>query len=314
MTSSVQFITLFCGGLALFAIGIIHACLPKVALAKKNTLSFFLTLGAVALAMSILRSAAWYVFGVVLLGWCTAAVMASAFFRSTLTRCLLLIPRRPWIPLSLLGIALAGGSVYYQERSEAQQIQTDQAYNSAIAYKPAMKQAPETALTDEGHPIALMVADQARSTEETTFWERHFLEGGNWYEHVIFRVPPNDHSNCHGWVFTNGNYWISPKDVESILKENHYEAVATPQVGDLAIYHEDSDVLLHSGIVRGMIDKDVLVESKWGTLGVYLHLAQNCIYGDYVTYYHSARQGHLLHGIKATPEGMNPTFIKHEQQ
>jgi hypothetical protein len=41
----------------------------------------------------------------------------------------------------------------------------------------------------------------------------------------------------------------------------------------------------------------VLVESKWGNLGVFLHPADKTPYGTEFTFYRSARSGHLLVGV-----------------
>jgi hypothetical protein len=311
VSPSVQLITLFCAGCALFAIGIIQTLFPQLGLVKKNVSCLLLLVAAVGVAMSIAPAAGWYVFGISSLGWGLAVVLGSEVFRVAIGRGFGWVSDHPWAPLSVAGLGVGLGSVYYQECRDLKQVESDASYANAILYKPPMtSETEEAALTDEGRRINLMKAVEERSHEETAYWERHFLEGGEWQEHVIARVPPNDHSNCHGWVFTGGRYWLSPQDAAIILKDNHYQAVTNPEPGDLAIYHDDAGNVLHSGIVRGKIDEDILIESKWGTLGVYLHLAQGCVYGSTVAYYHSGRQGHLLRGITPATSAANARFIK----
>src|SRR5207248_516297 len=46
-------------------------------------------------------------------------------------------------------------------------------------------------------------------------------------------------------------------------------------------------------------DGVVLVESKWGQLGRYIHTCADHIYGDNTcTYYRSSRTGHVLRGLQ----------------
>jgi hypothetical protein len=96
--------------------------------------------------------------------------------------------------------------------------------------------------------------------------------------------------------------------VNAILQDNGYSLVAQPQVGDLAIYRSLADEVTHTGLVR-MVggDGSVLVESKWGPLGIYLHPVAAQPYGERHTYYRSSREGHLL---AVTPRSSVPAAIE----
>src|SRR5207247_1736740 len=111
----------------------------------------------------------------------------------------------------------------------------------------------------------------------------------------IKRAETDHPSNCHGWVFTGGRYFVSPEDVEKILKENDYELVRRPEAGDLIMYRDAEGKLVHSGIVRFVDGDFVLLESQWGTNGRYLHEPAEPQYSPSFEYYRSARRGHLIH-------------------
>ncbi len=104
--------------------------------------------------------------------------------------------------------------------------------------------------------------------------------------------------NCHGYVFTGGQYWLTSDQVEGILTDNGYRQVKTPAVGDLAIYRDRAGAIVHSGLVRGRGTDTILVESKWGKLGCFIHPSHVYARSNLnVTFYHSSRPGHVLHAV-----------------
>ena len=85
----------------------------------------------------------------------------------------------------------------------------------------------------------------------------------------------NPASNCHGWTFLAGQHGIGDQYVPVILDQHGYEVVEEPRYGDLAIYRGDNDAIVHSGFVRLTVPgHEILVESKWGPFGVFLHSAE----------------------------------------
>jgi hypothetical protein len=83
--------------------------------------------------------------------------------------------------------------------------------------------------------------------------------------------------------------------VEAILCDNGYQRADTPLKGDLIVYRNDPGMILHSGIVLEVVHENlVLIESKWGPLGRYLHPPEYQPYGSIFAYYRSPRQGHQL--------------------
>jgi hypothetical protein len=112
---------------------------------------------------------------------------------------------------------------------------------------------------------------------------------------LLRTAPPDPSSDCHGWVFTGGRFFIQSDMVDLILADNGYVETARPSPGDLIVYRGTSGQVNHTGIVRLANERDVTIESKWGSLGRYLHQPENQPYDDRWTYCRSPRSGHLLH-------------------
>jgi hypothetical protein len=102
-------------------------------------------------------------------------------------------------------------------------------------------------------------------------------------------------ANCHGWVFTAGNYFLGCDDVERILEDNGYEFCQSPQAGDLIVYRNDGGGITHTGLVQVVyLGGMVVIDSKWGLGGRFLHGPEQQPYGNRYGYYRSARKGHAL--------------------
>jgi len=90
--------------------------------------------------------------------------------------------------------------------------------------------------------------------------------------------------------------------VESILADNAYQITTEPCEGDLAVFHDSFGKVTHTGLVRGHSSGTVLIESKWGQMGRFVHTARDHPYGaDALTYYHTPRGTHLLLGPLEAP-------------
>ncbi len=136
-----------------------------------------------------------------------------------------------------------------------------------------------------------------REETELSTAELRVLQVTHLNDHVIRRSSADDRSNCHGWVFAGGRFLLGGDSVEIILKENGYQEHPDPHPGDLVIYRNNG-VISHTGIVRYVSEgQPVLVESKWGELGVFLHEPDKSPYGTAYTFHRSLRRGHLLTGI-----------------
>lgn len=148
------------------------------------------------------------------------------------------------------------------------------------------------ASTDRGTPIDLRRLSEAVAPGEVPegYEGRMIVAGG---AHAL--------SNCHGWVFTDGEYCIDGASVDDIVRENGYEQVAEPIPSDLVIYRDADGVPVHTGIVKATGRNGfVLIESKWGQLDVYWHTPDDQRYADDWEYWRSPRPGHRI-DVKVAP-------------
>ena len=160
---------------------------------------------------------------------------------------------------------------------------------------PKLSESAQTfGVTTSGQAIPFFAAE---TDPDRAIDENIWLDQGDWGFRVIRMADANLDSNCHGHVFGHDRHWILGRHVEVILRENLYNRVEPPAEGDVVIYRKEDGSVSHTGIVRGRLqDGAPLVESKWGSLGIYLHPATDCPYGrDDITYYrHPTKTSHHL--------------------
>lgn len=156
------------------------------------------------------------------------------------------------------------------------------------------------ALTDKGAPVPLSAVtnDLPANDLPANDVDTHLLRDtrfANLNLRVMQIAPATCRANCHGWVFTGGQFVLNGDIVDRILTDNGYVSVDVPRPGDLIIYRNSYDAIMHTGLVRLVEDSLVLIESKFGNHGCYLHQPQHSIYSNCYQYYRSARAGgHLL--------------------
>jgi len=111
-------------------------------------------------------------------------------------------------------------------------------------------------------------------------------------------------------VFAGGRYGVPSTSVDIILADNGYTEVTEARQGDLVVYRNELGIPVHTGLVRFVgSDGLVLVESKWGPLGLFLHAPEAQPYGHRLGYYRSPRRGHwvaLRPGIPGVPNTSGP--------
>lgn len=148
------------------------------------------------------------------------------------------------------------------------------------------------ALTDRNHPIKVYRLDEnpAEHVFATDVIDGSALE---FTGSMIQRGSANPLANCHGWVFLDSQYLMTPEGVQRVLDDNGYEVVSEPSGGDVIIYRNDNREIVHSGIVRGVLnDGTIIVESKWGTEGLFLHNPEDQPYSQTFEYYRTSRRDH----------------------
>jgi hypothetical protein len=293
-----------CAGMALFLVGGTNLLLLGRGLLVRAiaTLAVFsvVLVSALALPVSgIIQSASIILaigLGITLLpGW-------PAFVR--VTTILFTALQRPAIRFGLMtacGIGLVVWGIASFERSDelAKAIQEEE-LNVLIGSCPTLP-SEHKASTDRGTDIVMKTPADSRSEASLELPEAKFLKDSHLDSEVIRRAPADPRTNCHGWVFTGGRFMLSPDDVELILEENGYTEVQEPHPGDLVVYRHGGAVA-HTAIIRYVAEgQPVMVESKWGQMGVFLHPADKCSYGPDYTFHRSPRNGHLLAGLGGSP-------------
>lgn len=116
------------------------------------------------------------------------------------------------------------------------------------------------------------------------------------FEHAgVLRAAPDETANCHGWVFTAGQFLLKGSDVERILQDHRYSVVKDPRSQDLVIYRDVTGNILHTALVQAVLpDGTVIAESKWGTLQRFLHLPEDQPYSTIFQFYRTERPDHLI--------------------
>jgi hypothetical protein len=213
--------------------------------------------------------------------------------------------RRPGVQAGLLagaGAVLFVGSMSRFELADQAAADRDLQFMTDVTWKPPLAQdGSYTASTDRGRPVAVHRPAEARTSAEVTAAEQRVIGNVQQFDGVIRTGPATDIYNCHGWVFTGGRFWINPEDIATILEDNDYQPVTDPRPGDIVIYRE-GDRITHTGLVRtGDNGQPLLVESKWGWMGQFLHPPAGTCYGRAFSFYRSPRRGHTLAGLESPP-------------
>ena len=325
-----RFVLLFFVGLGLLLAGAANLSLRRA----RTTHRLLATLLAGGIALLGCRVCA----GERHLPWLTGAAIAVgvvpglALGCGRITRSVAGLIRRPavhWGAIGTVGLAaLAGSAAVYQAEDDTaldrgmeqlEQLTAGKAsgsdprslWVSAGGMDVPLRDAEVRAVTDRGTVVPLRVASMPRGPDALAVMEEKLFRSTPCRDQLIRRRPPDDVSNCHGWVFTGGRFWLSSEGVDLILAENGYAVVTDPRPGDLGVYRDPGQgPAAHSSVVRYVAPgMPVLVEGKWGCGPVYLHPFDQSVFGPTCVYYRSERSGHMLIGLggPASPSVHPPT-------
>jgi hypothetical protein len=204
------------------------------------------------------------------------------------------------------------GAVVQFQAAEQKALDESTAQLELVHGRSATVPSATRAATDQGTAIVLKEPLPSEPVDLNAA-EELLLKQNRLERQVIPLEAPNSASNCHGWIFTGGRYYLGSDDVELILRENSYREVRNPQPGDLVVYRNVNGIA-HTGRVEYVTPgKPVLAVSKWGNLGVFLHPVDKTTYGTDYTYYRTERATdpsnrggtHLLAGLG----GPNPGVV-----
>ncbi|HJZ59763.1 MAG TPA: CHAP domain-containing protein [Gemmataceae bacterium] len=298
----VRFICLFCAGLGLLLAGGVNWTF-RSARGYTRVLVCLVAMGCTLAGLRLLIPDPGLIAragGLMVLGMTLCLLVGSGRF-AALVSALLELARRPrvrWGVLAVAGVLITLGSlVAYEVEDQAALDRQLSELDELAAQTPTRDVAQIRATTDRGTPVVLKEPTDPRARDEMAGLEERYFQTREFRRHIIRQERADDRSNCHGWVFTGGRYWVTGNQVDLVLRENGYRPVAPPHPGDLIVYR-NADEIAHSAIVRYVTDGlPVMVEGKWGCTGVYLHLVDQSCYGADYTYYRSRRHGHLLAGI-----------------
>lgn len=142
------------------------------------------------------------------------------------------------------------------------------------------------AMTDRNRPIRVyrMAEDGIDPVNGNEALNVDFMES------TIQRGPADPAANCHGWVFLDSQFLIPGEAVQQILDDNGYELTEEPRAGDVIVYRNADREIVHSGLVRGVLnDGTIIIESKWGIEGTFLHDPDGTPYSTLYEYHRSPR-------------------------
>jgi hypothetical protein len=164
---------------------------------------------------------------------------------------------------------------------------------------PNLTEAPRSpAYTDRGRQILLQISAGEKGSLQLPLLSREKSVVKDQPRGLLRLADPSPDYNCHGYVFTGGLFCIRGRDVAVILEDNDYRVVERPGTQDLVVYRDDAGDIIHTAVVLSVLaDGTVLVESKWGALGRYVHTISENIYALRWNCYRSRRNGHLLRGV-----------------
>lgn len=298
-----RFIGVFFAGLGMVLIGGLNLALVRSRLRVR-------VLASVAVAGAVLGAyAAWQsnaaavqrVAGMLGLALVPAVLLGSRSLikAGTATVGFLGRPAARWGLVAAAGVVtIVAGSLNFSRSEEAAHDQGETELELLVARPELSEQGGVHARTDRGYalPMRRPVAERGQSAIDDP--EDRVLTKLGCKDYVIRRQPATDISNCHGWVFTGGRYWVGGDSVGQILADNGYAAVTDPRPGDLAIYRDGQDAVSHTAVVRYATEgMTPLVESKWSWMGVFLHPVDKSVYGTNFTFYRSPRAGHVIAGL-----------------
>ena len=205
--------------------------------------------------------------------------------------------RRSWAPstsLALLGLCLIAWQVLALDRQLNRELDSADTTLRGSVPRGVEPNPGRAVRTDTGRQVQLMRLVQepdAVYPEETSYIRSLGLDN-----QVIQTGPQDDSYNCHGWVFAEGKGWVTGTSVDSILEDNQYHTISKPQPGDVVVFRNTAGQVTHSGMVRTVLDDGgILVESKWGLMGRYIHTLEQHAYRNHQPgFYRSNRMGHQL--------------------
>lgn len=172
--------------------------------------------------------------------------------------------------------------------------------------------------TDHGEKIAIRKIFTGNSLQPAIVHRQMAMLQRFRLREQVIQIPGGwQPCNCHGFTFADGQYWIPGEEVPKILQDNGYVEMQTPRPGDVAVYRNAADEVIHTGVVNSANSDIILVESKWGRMGRFIHPHNRHCYSESTcTFYRSRRAGNTVQGVpphdgSLFPERPDPAMLHH---
>jgi hypothetical protein len=296
-----QFLPAVCAGIGLLAVGGVNLLLMR----RSLRLRALVTAGALSLTLGL--SAALHQPGVLL---ATARLLAFGLIPCLVLSFPRLVERTSGLASALHNaslrfglLAIAGlamvvvGVVLFERADDESSYQDTHRLEAAHDRGPLVPTTRARAVSDKGTQLVMHEPVSPHSYAELALEEERVLRNARLDDQVMRRGKADGWTNCHGWVFADGRFILCHDVVELILDENGYTETHDPEPGDVVVYGNRGSIS-HTGIVRYVTEGlPVMVESKWGSMGVFMHPVDKSPYGSQHTFYRSHRHGHLLAGL-----------------
>jgi hypothetical protein len=124
-------------------------------------------------------------------------------------------------------------------------------------------------------PAHILAAAEAQAREAT----------GIGFSQCTRRREPTTAYNCHGFTFgLRRTAIVDERAIALVLDDDGFTEVtqADARPGDVALYYDESGMVSHTGVVvqveRLGRHRHIMVLSKWGNAGEYIHEAATCPY------------------------------------
>ncbi len=157
-----------------------------------------------------------------------------------------------------------------------------------------------TVSTPNGSSVLVYVSSEELSSTDIQNLNNHF---DNQYPEAIRLADASVIYNCHSYAWYKSSavnpYWMPTPATYYSAQDLSYVEVSTSRVGDIICYYKSNGENIHSGLVvdtlngapNGVCGNSnlVMIESKWGSAGLYRHRGDQCPYpgldATYVKYY-----------------------------
>ena len=143
-----------------------------------------------------------------------------------------------------------------------------------------------------------------------------------WYPNAVQVHSANPNYNCHSYAWysqsTENPYWINSPDIYYSEQDQSYvEVTDGPRPGDIICYYNMYGDNIHSGIINDVIMDDelndqgypeisIMVKSKFGEYGVYIHSLIECPYTIYAHNYLQLNEKSRKENIASTVKFYRP--------